>query len=227
VPSLERDLRLLILAASAGSADGWSYFGLGHAFVANMTGNTVLLGIAVFQNHGDLLHPFTSLVGYAAGALIGSLMAGKIPPGVVWSKAISRALLLEGSILLAAEAAWIAIHLHPGYRSELNLLLAAVAFAIGVQSGAMVQLKIPGVVTTYITGTWTTLLSSLARLAKHEQQPEERLLLQAAVLAVYFLSAVLTGWLFRHLPLAVGALPAATVLLVATFGLLRKPSDTE
>lgn len=24
--------------------------------MANMTGNTVLLGLAVFQNHGDLLH---------------------------------------------------------------------------------------------------------------------------------------------------------------------------
>ena len=53
--SVERDVRLLILAASAGSADGWSYFGFGHAFVANMTGNTVLLGLAVFQNHGDVL----------------------------------------------------------------------------------------------------------------------------------------------------------------------------
>ena len=36
----ERDVMLFLLAASAGSADGWSYFGLGHAFVANMTGNT-------------------------------------------------------------------------------------------------------------------------------------------------------------------------------------------
>jgi hypothetical protein len=38
---------------------------------------------------------------------------------------------------------------------------------------------------------------------------------------------VLSGWLFRHLPLAVGAVPATAVLLVAIFGLLRKPSDTE
>ena len=227
MPSVERDLRLLVLAASAGSADGWSYFGLGHAFVANMTGNTVLLGLAVFQNHGDLLHPFTSLVGYGAGVMIGSLMAGNIPPGAVWSKTVSRSLLLEGIVLLAAEAAWIAIHLHPGYRPQLNLLLAAVALAVGVQSGAMVQLKIPGIVTTYITGTWTTLLSSVARFGKHEPQPKERLMLQAAVLSMYFFSAVLSGWLFRHLPLAVGALPATAVLLVAIVGLVRQPSDTE
>ena len=59
--SVERDVRLLMLAASAGSADGWSYFRLGHAFVANMIGNTVLLGLAVFQDHGDLLHPAIAL----------------------------------------------------------------------------------------------------------------------------------------------------------------------
>jgi uncharacterized membrane protein YoaK (UPF0700 family) len=40
VRRIERDLLLLLLAVAAGSADGWSYFGLGHAFVANMTGTT-------------------------------------------------------------------------------------------------------------------------------------------------------------------------------------------
>src|ERR1700722_17976765 len=102
-----------------------------------MTGNTVLLGLAVFQNHGDLLHPFTALLGYAVGVMIGSLMAGNIPPGAVWSKAISRALLLEGIVLLTAEVAWI------NHWVQLNFLLAPVALAMGVQSATMVQLKIP------------------------------------------------------------------------------------
>jgi uncharacterized membrane protein YoaK (UPF0700 family) len=222
--SIERDVRLVFLAASAGSADGWSYFGLGHAFVANMTGNTVLLGLAVFQKRGDMLHPFLCLLGYGVGVAIGSRMAGRISPtGAAWPKAISRALLLEGLVLLAAEAAWIALHLHPISWPALTLLLPVVALAIGVQSGAMVQLKLPGVVTTYITGTWTTLLSSLA---KRDQHVEERLIVQTAVLVVYFLSAVLSGWLFRYQPLAVGALPATAVLVVATLGLLQKPSDT-
>jgi uncharacterized membrane protein YoaK (UPF0700 family) len=189
-----------------------------------MTGNTVLLGLAVFQNHGDLLHPFLSLLGYGTGVVTGSLMVGRISPaGAVWPKAISRVLLLEGLVLLATEAAWIALHLHPVSWSALALILPAVAFAIGLQSGAMVQLKLPGVVTTYITGTWTTLLSSLA---KRDQHAREQLIVQAAVLLVYFLSAVLTGWLFRYHSLAVGALPATAVLLVAIFGLLQKPSDT-
>ena len=81
--SVERDVRLLMLAASAGSADGWSYFGFGHAFVANMTGNTVLLGLAVFQPHGDWLHPVISLSSYAAGTMIGSRLTQKVQPGAI------------------------------------------------------------------------------------------------------------------------------------------------
>ncbi len=217
--ALERDLRLLLLAASAGSADGWSFFGMGHAFVANMTGNTVLLGIAVFQNHGDMLHPAISLFCYAAGVVLGSLFTTKVEPGLLWTKAISWTLLLEALLLIGAEAAWAT---HP---LNLDLLLGMVAFAIGLQSAALVALKIPGVVTTYITGTWTTLLGGLVRFARneprHDLQLEERMLLQAGVLAVYFLAAVLTGWLFRHAPLAVGALPAVSLLLVAVHGFVR------
>ena len=72
-------------------------FGLGHAFVANMTGNTVLLGIAVFQNHGDLLHPAISLACYATGVVIASLLTGNVSPGTAWPKAISWTLMLESS----------------------------------------------------------------------------------------------------------------------------------
>ncbi len=226
--SVERDLRLLVLAASAGSADGWSFFGFGHAFVANMTGNTVLLGLAVSGSYGDLLPPLISLGCYVAGAALGSLLTGSVRPDTVWSKAISRTLLLEALLLLAAEGGWIAIHLQAGYAPRLQLLLATVALAMGMQSGTMVQLKIPGIVTTYITGTWTTLVSSLVHLAKREAPQdreqhvalEERLITQAAVLSVYFLSVVMTGWLLRHLPMAAGLLPGLSVLTVAVHGLI-------
>jgi uncharacterized membrane protein YoaK (UPF0700 family) len=222
--SVERDVRLVVLAASAGSADAWSYFGLGHAFVANMTGNTVILGLAVFQDHGDMLHPAIALGCYAGGAMLGSLFTRRVRPGTVWARAISWTLMLEALLLLAVEAGWIAIHLHISHSPSLELLLATLALAIGMQSGAMVQLKIPGIVTTYITGTWTTMLGGLVRLGRDEQQQtqetEKRLAMQAAVLAAYFLSAVLAGWLFRHLPLAVGVLPGLSVLLVAVHGLI-------
>ena len=47
-----------------------------------------------------------------------------------------------------------------------------------------------------------------------------RLGMQAGVLSIYFLSVVLTGWLFRYKPLAAGVLPGVSVLLVALHALI-------
>ena len=223
----ERDGLLLVLAAASGSADGWSYFGLAHSFVANMTGNTVLLGISIFHTHGDSLHPLIAIAGYVAGVALGTLICRNVPEGATWARPVSRTLFVESLLLLAAEAAWVATSQHPAPHAA-SILLAVVALAIGIQSAAMLQLKVPGVVTTYITGTWTLLTNGLTLLAARQprvmnQKPrfEERFLLQGVVLAVYFLSAVITGWAFRHAPPVVGAISAVCVLLVAAYGALR------
>jgi uncharacterized membrane protein YoaK (UPF0700 family) len=230
----ERDLLLMILAASAGSSDGWSYFGLGHAFVANMTGNTVLAGMTVFRLNADLLHPALALACYCAGVAAAAFLTRRVREGSPWPRAVSWTLLAEALLIAGCEAAWVAFlrgsagHFHPA-QSALDPLLGVLAFAIGMQSGAMLQLKIPGIVTTYISGTWTSLMSGAVRfLTKKEHRPrrqnrafEERLLMQGGILAVYFLAAVLTGWLLTHVPAAVGALPAASVLAAALYSLIR------
>jgi len=52
-----RNVLLLLLACVAGSVDAVSYVGLGHVFTANMTGNTVLLGLALgHAEHGYGAH---------------------------------------------------------------------------------------------------------------------------------------------------------------------------
>lgn len=229
----ERDVLLLMLAVAAGSADGWSYFGLGHAFVANMTGNTVLLGIAVFL-HGDLLHPCLSLVCYIAGAALAAFLTRNVREGDGWPRAVSRTMALESVLLVASATAWALVGRNapqPGSIPSLNVLLGCVALAIGIQSGAMLQLSIPGIVTTYITGTWTTLMSGLVRFTIREKhwprgqriKYEERMMMQAGVLCAYFFAAVVTGLLFRYARLAAGVLPAISVLFVALYGLLRSP----
>ncbi|MBV8672298.1 MAG: DUF1275 domain-containing protein [Acidobacteriaceae bacterium] len=224
----ERDFLICMLAACAGSADGWSFFGLSHAFVANMTGNTVLLGMSVFAISGDVAPPLTSLAFYSSGVIIGSLLTRNVLPegeGGQWPRQVSLTLLLEALLLIGVEAAWFSTHPvgvpHPTH----TVLHVCVAFTMGLQSAAMLQMKIPGIVTTYITGTWTTLMSGLTRLGNlpstEKQNFESRLGMQAAVLAVYFTSAVLTGCLFRYFPAAVGALPAGSVLLVAIYSLAK------
>ena len=224
---LERDGLLFLLAAVSGSADAWSYFGLGHAFVANMTGNTVLLGVSVFHLHSDFLHPLIALACYLLGAVAGTLLSRRVEPGALWSRVISWTLFIEAMFLIGSEIAWVSMSEQPGSRAQ-AVLLACLAAAIGMQSAAMVQLRVPGIVTTYITGTWTTLTNGLTLLAarqpnilREEKRYEERFALQGAVLAAYLLSAVLTGWAFRHESSLVGAIPACLALLVAAWGALR------
>lgn len=225
--TVERAGLLVVLAAASGSADGWSYFGLGHAFVANMTGNTVMLGVSVFHLRSDAVHPLVALCGYIAGTVLGTLICRRVEPARLWSKSTSWVLFSEALLLLGVEAGWVATRESPGGSVQLGLLACA-AMALGMQSAAMFQLQVPGVATTYITGTWTTLTNGVTRLLirrpeimRQEKQSEERFALQAAVLGAYFLSAVFTGWAFRHITALVGILPALAILLVAVYGALR------
>ncbi|MGA7522946.1 MAG: YoaK family protein [Acidobacteriaceae bacterium] len=217
----------MVLAAASGSADGWSFFGLGHAFVANMTGNTVLLGISIFHLQQDIRHPLIALCCYLLGTALGTIITRRIPTGALWAKSVSWTLFVEALLLIGAEIGWIVTAHTPAPRLD-DLILAVIAAAIGMQSGAMVQLRIPGVVTTYISGTWTTLSSGIThllartpRVERRKSRFEERMALQAGILAVYFMSAVLTGWCFLHLPSLVGGIPTAAVLLAAVYGALR------
>ncbi len=226
--SAERDFLLFLLAIAAGAADGWSYTSLGHAFVANMTGNTVLIGLAVFER-GSPLHPLISVACYAMGTIVATYLVRNTREGVVWARQVSWALLFEALVMMAAGTGWAVLHIAAHPAPPLSLLLGGVAFAIGIQSGAMLRLKVPGVVTTYITGTWTNLMSNLIRFGHSEKKRpapkkiefEERLLMQSGILAIYFSSAVLTGWFLTRVPVAAGALPAVSTLIAAVYGLAR------
>ena len=216
---VERDVRLLVLAVSAGSADGWSYLGLGHAFVANMTGNTVLLGIAVFQNHGDLLHPAIALCCYAVGAMLGSAFTAGVQPGMLWSKAISWTLTLEALLLLAAES-WMGHALYepePAARyGRAGRRPAKRCAGRAENSGSRDYLHHRHL--DNLADRDRAVCTQPAKAGPASGRTNE---LQAGVLAAYFLSAVLTGWLFRHFALAAGALPALSLLIVAVHGIVR------
>ncbi|HTY53754.1 MAG TPA: YoaK family protein [Candidatus Binataceae bacterium] len=223
----ERDTLLVVLAITSGAADAWSYVGLGHAFVANMTGNTVLLGISVFNPEHDFLHPLIALACYATGVACGSFLTRRVRPGHIWSRSTSKVLLVEFLMLAGAELAWLAVGGTPSALLRC-VILACVAIGIGLQSGALLPLKLPGIITTYITGTWTTLISGLAlmlgsreRLPPNKENFEERLLIQIVFIGIYFLSAVTTVFVFQYRPTMTGAIPATPILLVAIYGLLR------
>lgn len=238
----ERAILLCLLAISAGASDGWSFFGFGAVFVANMTGNTVLLGISFFHpqgnllhsallRHGDTLHPVLALACYAVGVSIASYVTGKGVPrfqNVIWTRTVSHLLAFETLCLAAVETAWYVMR-SGGRGVPLDVMLSVTAMCMGIQSGAMLQLRVPGIVTTYITGTWTQMFRGLTRLATGERPGshgakvvyEERVAMQAVTLAVYFMSAVLTGWLLEKSPKIVGLVPVLCLGVSSVWGMWR------
>jgi uncharacterized membrane protein YoaK (UPF0700 family) len=136
----ERPPALIALAVASGVADAISYLGLGHVFVANMTGNTVLLGIALATgNGGDGVRSGLSLAGFCTGVAIGAVLVrrrGAVAP-----------LTLEVVVLAGLLGGWLAA----GSR---YVLIPVAAGAMGLQSAAIASSGAE-VATTYITGTIT------------------------------------------------------------------------
>lgn len=226
VPRLGRDGMLLLLTAAAGGMDVASYLGLGHVFTAMMTGNTVLLGMALGQGHlVAALRSVIALLGFAAGVAVAALLVLHGQPGK-WSQAVTRTLTLEGVLLIVFSLLWHLIG--PNVDDPLIYGLIVIAsLAMGLQSGAVHRLRVAGVMTTYITGTLTSLMTDVAgRLLRVEGAAHgghagtRRLGLLLSVFLVYALGALVGALLYRRSPALMTLFPLCAVLLVVVNSLL-------
>lgn len=238
--TFSRDLFVVVLAAVSGYVDAVSYLGLEQVFTANMTGNTVLLGLAV--GAGDLdaaLRSGVALMGYIIGVVLGVAIVHEHEKGMVWPAEVTRALALECIVLLALAAGGIRLA-EGGGDNLLMILITFSAIAMGIQSVAVRPLSIPGITTTYITGTWTSLVTEVAvrlRLVRTRNsqgsgtpRPSSGARLQAMVLVVYGVAAVAGGaanakW---HVPsIFIPAIAIGLVAILAPFVFPRPEPDTE
>jgi uncharacterized membrane protein YoaK (UPF0700 family) len=231
---------LLVLTLAAGSVDAISYLGLGHVFTAMMTGNTVLLGLALAQ--GEVLAALRSivaLIGFAFGVFVGAVIVERDSEPVEWPAVVTCALTLETVILgIFAATSSLFDNTRAGV---IYLLIVLSALAMGIQSAAVRRLGVPGIATTYITGTLTTLMVDLlgwlrsiaARLPvlKSTEQDiaatlsmpwEQRVGLLAGVLGLYCFGALAGGVLQVHSPPLAALLPPATVMVVVLNAAVRQ-----
>jgi uncharacterized membrane protein YoaK (UPF0700 family) len=73
-----RSAMLVMLSLAAGCVDAVGFLGLGQIFVANMTGNTVLLGLALGQAKGQAaLRAVVALAGFVIGVGAGAAIVGR------------------------------------------------------------------------------------------------------------------------------------------------------
>jgi len=243
-PALGRDGMLLLLTCAAGSVDAISYLGLGHVFTAMMTGNTVLLGLAVAQGQATAaLRSLLALGGFAAGVLIAAMIVEQDQKKEDWPPVVTRALAVEGVVLLIFTVGWHLTGAAPSAASPgaVHALIVLSGVAMGIQSAAIRHLAVPGIATTYITGTLTSLvvhfvawlrsatLALWARKAAEETDDnalpaarwERRTGLLAAVFVTYGLGALLGGILQVRWSRLVALSPLAAVSLVVVNAFVR------
>jgi uncharacterized membrane protein YoaK (UPF0700 family) len=157
-----RDALMIALTLVTGATDAVAFTRLGNVFTSVMTGNMVLLGVAVGRGELTALeHTGLAVASFILGTVAGAHIAGRPrADDPVWPRPLSRALGVELGIFAAVAAGWWASGSHPAGVTQ-SALLAASALALGIQSGAVLRLNVSGLSTTYLTGTLTTLVQTL------------------------------------------------------------------
>ena len=233
---IARDLSLLVLTWTAGYVDALSFLGLGHVFTAMMTGNTVLFGISLGQGDGPAaLRSFIALVGFALGAVVGAAIVDSDRSTARWPAAVTHALVLEALMFVVFIAIW-HVSETPRNAAVVAVLIAVLSLAMGIQSAAALRLGVPGIATTYITGTLTTMMitltGSLRALARRttrsradDESPaatwEHRVGLLSLVVVVYAFGALVGGLLESRRSALLTVVPLVAIVLVATHAYLR------
>jgi uncharacterized membrane protein YoaK (UPF0700 family) len=170
-----------------------------------MTGNTVLLGLAIVQRDVDGAgRSALALGGFLVGGALGAWIAYLGPREEGWPRGVTIALIVE-CVFLAALA---------NDRSALlGLRVVLASLAMGIQSAAARRLDVFGVATTFVTGTLTSLVSLIARHGVLPSASGHGKRYLAAAWTVYVLGAVAAGGAIQVAPDLAWLIP---VLLVAT-----------
>lgn len=239
-PSAPRKRLVLLLAGAAGCLDAVGYLMLG-LFTANMTGNTILLGLSVGREAwADAAHNVAALAAFVAGAGAGTAATRNV-------RRIAHGLGLETAVLAAALGAWVAFGAPRGRVGEPTAywLIALLSAAMGIQSATVRRVGEQRVATTYVTGTLTSLATDTAsdlldrwsaRRGRNAgtaavarpaptAAPARGTALMMGLWAVYLLGALVGG--FGEHRWAMWAVTAPVVVLLAVIGsdLTHRPKE--
>jgi uncharacterized membrane protein YoaK (UPF0700 family) len=209
---------LYLLTWASGVMDALSFV-RARVFTANMTGNTVVLGMSIVgPGRSRAFDSALSLFAFAMGAFIGAMFL--LPrKHLDAAKDLKIGTSMEIPFALAFTVLWA---IFPGNAPVwvVPVLVATAACALGIQSVAARRLKISGVVTTFITGTITTAIVSFLERnepgAKPQKEARSSPLLLAGMLVLYILAA-LTGAALAIAKSPVAALDALIALLIVLF----------
>ncbi|MGW6564875.1 YoaK family protein [Streptomyces sp. NPDC054975] len=192
---------LLVLTFVSGLVDAASFLGLGHVFVANMTGNVVFLGFAL---SGDAqlsaLASAVALAGFLVGAVAGGWWRRDTDPGGLLAPLVAVQGLLAALALAAQGFSW-----------GRYAVLVPLACGMGLQNAVAHRLAVPDLTTTVMTRTLTGLAADPTGPAK----------VRRAVSVMMLAAGALTGGLL-HARAGVEAVLAAVLALLLAVALAAR-----
>ncbi|MDN8589397.1 YoaK family protein [Paenibacillus sp. 11B] len=208
---------MLLLCLSAGMVDVIGYLGLGHVLTANMTGNIVLLGIAIARaQEFVVLRALLALIGFIAGNAIAAHMIGRVQTKNGWSSQVTTVFTVESILLLLFAIAMIS-----PYSEQLSyLLIAILAAAMGMQTTAARRIGIAGISTTVLTNNLAAVVEDAVSILQRLRHANIRSLvkalsadayLRAGAVVIYLGGVILAAILFHHVPMMAVWIPVLIV----------------
>jgi uncharacterized membrane protein YoaK (UPF0700 family) len=208
---------MLALTFSTGIIDAVGYLGLDRVFTGNMTGNIVILGMALTGADGlPILGPVLALVGFMAGAAVAGRLLRNLAAG--WSNSTTVVFVIVALVLLAAGVVMVVL----GDPAEPVLLAVttSLGLAMGAQAGAARHIAVKDVTTVVVTSTITGLAADSVFGARVEKHPWRR---RAGAIALIGAGAAI-GALALNVHIGLGiALSAVITILVTVIGHLARP----
>jgi uncharacterized membrane protein YoaK (UPF0700 family) len=212
---------MLTLTFSTGIVDAVGYLGLDRVFTANMTGNVVILGMAIAQAGGlPILGPVLALATFLLGAAVGGrLMRGA---RVGWSGRSTITFSSTGVLLVGLGAA--SLFAPPEAGTPWGYAVTGLlGLAMGLQAASARRLAVADVTTIVVTSTIVGLASD-SRIAGGDGARAPRRVL--AVLAI--LAGAAAGALLLTVHIGVGmAVAGGLTMLVALAGHLMRARRAE
>ena len=222
----------LLLTWTAGCLDAISYIRF-TVFPANMTGNTVLIGIGIGTRQVEhLLLSGVALLAYCLGVFLAAVIINRDEKQYPWSGRFLATLIIETLALLSF--AFLLLFAGPvtNTGSRVVLLIALSSLAMGMQSVNARHFGVAGIPTTYITGTITSTIIGITHWfrsifmqneSRNEQKQDKDLQqigFQSGVWLVYVIAAALAAVAETSLPAVAVFLPLVSSILVLLTAIL-------
>lgn len=211
---------MLALTFTTGINDAVGYLALDKVFTGNMTGNVVVLGMALVGGTGlPTLGPALALVGFMGGAALGGrVLRGA---GTAWSARVTVLFGCVAVVMLVLSGVLFAVGDDPAHGLMVTVTTAA-AVAMGLQAATARHVAVTDVTTVVVTSTITGLAADSVLGGGSGVRSVRRFL----AIALILLGATV-GALLLEVHLGAGLLLAGVVIAAVTVIGSLHPGDEE